>query len=817
MLPYLRQTLRALSLNRGFTLAAIATLALGIGANAAIFSVVNGLLLKPLPYPDGEQLVDVYNSYPSSGLEYAGSSIPDYLDRREAPALADLALYSGASFSVSHAGGPERLVGASATASLFSTLGVQPALGRAYREDEAQPGKDRVVVLSHPLWQSHYAGDPQIVGRQVRLNDLDYQVLGVMPEGFAFPDRDTALWVPYTFTAEQRSDRERGNEYSTSIGRLKNGATLAELEAQFQAMVLTTADRMAGEGADAERAAFYRSGSFQGHARSLRQAWVGDMKPVLMLLQAVVGVVLLIACANVANLFLTRLSARRRELGVRAAMGADRWRLAQQLLVEALLLAFAGGAAGVVLAYCSLSALPLLGLDRTLLGERIDIDGTVLLFTFSVALLTGVLFGTLPALGQDGVHASEVLRETGRSVGSRVAQRLRSGLVVVQIALAVCLLVGAGLLLRSFERVSRQDPGFDRSGVVTVQMALPASRYADAKAQSAYFAQLVPALRALPGVRDAGVVSNLPFSNQNNWTASYQIAGQAPRAGEPGPHGYVHISDGGYFRAMGIPLLQGRVFGDQDRADSPRVVVIDQLLATRYFPDGSALGRRLVLPGLGGQEPIEGEIIGIVGTIKRDELSKEVTKETYYLATSQYGGALGSAVLKTDLPAGAMLAAIRQAVQSVDPQQPVYDLKSLDARIRLSLEGRMAPLVLLALFAAVALLLAAVGIYGVLAFAVQQRTAEIGVRLAIGAQAADVQRLVLGQGMLLAGVGLVIGTVAALLGGQLLEAQLFGVRSTDPLTLLLVVLLLGGTAALACYLPARRATRVAPVVALRSA
>ena len=527
-------------------------------------------------------------------------------------------------------------------------------------------------------------------------------------------------------------------------------------------------------------------------------------------------VVLLIACANVANLFLTRLSARRRELGVRAALGASRWRIARQLLGEALILALAGGLAGVLLAYFSLGFLQVLGLDRTLLGERIGIDGTVLGFTFVVAVLTGMLFGTVPALGQDGVRASEVLRESGRSGGSRVAQRLRSVLVVVQIGLAVCLLVGAGLLLRSFERVQQQDPGFDRQGVVTARLSLPSSRYPDIATQTSFFQRLAGELRAVPGVREVGVVSNLPFSNQN-WTASYQIAGREAAPGTASPHGYLHIIDPGYFKAMGIPLLRGRSFDERDRADGAPVVVIDQFLAQKHFPNGDALGQRLVMPGINGaEEDVEAEIIGIVGTVKRGQLSEDTTKETYFLSLAQYGSREAMVVLKSDLDASAALGPIQAAVQRVDPQQPVYDLKSLDARITLSLEGRMAPLILLAVFAGVALLLAAVGIYGVLAFAVQQRTGEIGVRLAIGARPADVQTLVLRQGMTLAGIGLGIGTLAALLGGSLLESQLYGIESRDPLTLGLVLALLGGAALLACWLPARRATRVAPVMALRS-
>jgi predicted permease len=815
MFSSLRQSLRSLYAQKAFTLAAIATLALGIGANAAIFSVVNGLLLKPLPYPDGEQLVEVYNSYPSSGLDYAGTSIPDFLDRMAAPALDDLALYTSGSYNIADASGPERLVGVRATPSLFATLRVQPALGRAFNADEASSGTDKVVVLSYAVWQKHYAADPQLLGRDIRLNDEPYRVLGIMPEGFAFPSRETALWVPFAFTEAQRSDDERGNEYSASIGRLKPGATVGELESQFQAITLGVAERLATTEDGAERATFLRNGGFLGKAKSLREQWVGEMKPVLKLLQMVVIVVLLIACANVANLMLTRLTARRRELGVRAALGAGRWRLARQLLGEAMLLALAGGLAGVLLAYFSLGSLHLLGMDRTLLGERIEIDGTVLMFTFATALLTGLLFGTFPALGQDGATASEVLRESGRSRGSRVAMRLRGVLVVVQIAAAVCLLVGAGLLLRSFEQVQNEDPGFDRQGVVTVRLDLPQSRYPDAAAQTAFYDRITEQLRAIPGIREVGLISNLPFSN-SNWTASYGIVGREQAAGEPGPHGYVHLIDTGYFQAMGIKVLQGRVFDQRDRVDSAPVTVIDEFLARKYFPNGDALGQRLELPGLNDQPGPSAEIIGVVTSVKRRQLSEDVNKETYFMSMAQFGSGMAMVVLKTDLDSANVLAPIRAAVQSVDPQQPVYDLQSLDARIRLSLEGRMAPLILLVVFAGVALLLAAVGIYGVLAFTVQQRTGEIGVRLALGANAGDVQKLVLRQGMTLAGIGLAIGAAAALIGGRWLESQLFGVHSSDPLTLLLVLTLLGGTALLACYLPARRATRVAPMVALRS-
>lgn len=826
----LKLAVRNLLAHRGFLAAAILTLALGIGANTTIFSVVNGLLLKPLPYAEGERLVQVYNSYPKSDLLYAGSSIPDYLDRRQAAGLEDLALYTGISFNMADSGTPQRLTGIRATPSLFTTLKAKPLFGRVFSDEEAELGKDRVVVLGHAIWQRQFNADPGIVGRDVRLNGEMYRVLGVMPPGFTFPRREVEVWVPFAFKPEQVTDRERGNEFSESVGRMRPGVTPEQLDAQFAAIVRGNGERLKGSGdpEGAEFGAWLLDGGFVGKAKSLREQWVGGMKPVLLLLQAVVGLVLLIACANVGNLLLTRLSARQKELSVRAAMGAGRWRILKQLLTESLLLAFAGGIAGVLLAYFGLGLLTVLGLDQTQLGGQINIDGAVLLFTLGVTMLTGILFGTLPAIGETGDQAASVLRDAGRgSGGGRAARRTRNVLVVLQLGLAVSLLVGAGLLLRSFFRVQDQHPGFDREGVLTMRMALPALRYPDAPAQVAFYERLVAEVRAIPGVTAVGMASNLPFSN-DNWTASYEIAGRETPSGQSSPHGYVHLVDDGYFQALGIPLKAGRYFNETDRADvspaagSPataipdrqRSVIIDELLAKKHFAGIDPIGQRFVTGP--DNDRTYATIVGVVGTIKHGQLSEEVTKETYYYSLRQRGSAGGVLVVKSTLDPAALVEPLRKAVLKVDPEQPVFDIKSLDQRIQLTLEGRTAPLVLLLVFAALALLLAAIGIYGVLAFAVQQRTGELGVRIAIGAQRGDVLKLVLGQGMRLAGIGLGLGVVGSLVLASYMQSQLFGVQSADPLTLLIVVGLLAVTAFFACWLPARRAANVTPLVALRA-
>ena len=816
-----RYSLRSLLAKPGFVIAAVLTLALGIGANTAIFSVVNGLLLKPLPYPDGERLVLVHNVYPKMGLDYAGTSIPDYLDRKaQAPALDDLAIYSGESLNLAADGAPQRLVGLRASPSLFSTLQAKPMLGRVFDEEASTPGRDKVVVLSHGLWQSQFAGDPHVIGRDVRLNGLSYRIIGVMPVDFIFPNRNTQVWIPFAFTPEQMSDEERGNEYSESVGRLAPGATREQLHAQLDAIVQRNADRIAASGdpRGVRFAEFFRQAGFQGRAKPLREQWVGDVRSVLWLLQAVVGFVLLIACANVANLMLTRVSARQKELSVRSALGASRGRIVRQLLIEAVLLALIGAAAGIAVAFACLQGLDALDITQSPLRSAIGIDMPVLLFTLAVSVLTGLIFGLVPAFAQSGGKPYEALKEGGRgSTGGRTARATRSTLVVVQIALCVTLLIGAGLLVKSFDRLQNESPGFQRDGLVTVRLDLPESKYANDDSIARFYERALTELRAIPGVTKVGYVSNLPFG-QSTWQSSYLVEGRDVGPGEANPHGFARVADEEFFSALEIPLLAGRYFTAGDSTGAEKVVIVDELLAKKYFPEG-AIGKRIRSTGDEAENPWY-TIVGVVGTVKHGNLAAEMSKEAYYFPYQQFrfgrfGARGGFFVIKTDLPTGGIVDSIRQAVLRVDPEQPVYDIKTLDERIALSLQGRRAPMLLLVLFAGVALTLSAVGIYGVLTYAVAQRTGELGVRMAIGAQRGDVVRMVLGQGALIALIGLVAGLIGALALGGFLSSHLFGVSRFDPLTFAAVIVVLGAVALVACWLPARRASRIDPIVALR--
>jgi len=817
LLQDLRYGLRVLRAKPGFTIAAVLTLALGIGANSAIFSVINGMLLRPLPYADSERLVYVYNTYPKMNLEIAGTSIPDYLDRREnAAALQDIAMYHGQSFNLADQGAPQRLIGYVATPSLFTTLKVDARIGRVFGTDAGEIGQDHVVVLSAALWRNQFNADRAVVGRDIRLNGESYRVVGVMDDAFAFPDRKAQLWVPFAFTPKQKSDDERGHEFSDSIGRLKPGATLAELDAQLDAITRANVDRIAASGTKDGLGfkKFMDSSGFTGRSKNLHQYLVGELAPVLLMLQAVVAFVLLIACANVANLMLTRISARQKELSVRTALGAGRGRLARQLLVESLLLALAGGVAGLVVAQWCLQLIRLLGLDDAAHGFVVGLDGSVIAFTLALALLTGVLFGLFPAVALWRERAYEVLKEGGRgSGGSRSARATRRVLVIVQMALAVTLLAGAGLLVRSFMHLQEASPGFDTQSVLSVRVDLPDNRYKDDSAVAQFYERALAAVRALPGVSSAGIVSSMPFTS-NNSQASYYIEGHELAAGESAPHGFVQVVDEDFFRTMRIPMLQGRGFTSADSAEAGKVVVIDDLLAKKYFGDASrALGRRITRDDR--QNGPWYTIVGVVGTVKRNKLYELTNKETYYYYYRQQPDRSSTIALKTAIDPDTLVAPLRTALQRIDPEQPIYDVQTMSERIRTSLDDRRTPMLLLGLFAALALALSAIGIYGVLAFSVASRTGELGVRMSIGAQRADIVRLVLVDGARLAGIGLGIGLVGSLALSQLIKTQLFGVDAVDPPTLVGVVALLAVTAFVACWLPARRASRVDPIEALR--
>jgi len=808
----LRYGFRSLTARPAFAIAALLTLAFAIGANTLVFSLIDGIYLTQLPYRDDATLVDVENRYPSMGLDTTGESIPDYLDRRAGvPALAESALYTNDNFNLAIEGAPERVHGIRATPTLFATLGVGPSLGRAFNEDEARTGTDRVVVLGDAMWKNRFNADPGIVGRELRLNGESYKVIGVMPSGFMFPNRETELYVPFAFTDRQKSDLERGYEFSTSIARLAPGATLADVKQQADLIIRRNLERIGAAGGDgASFAQFIKAAGFTVNVRPLRTLLAGEHSRMLFLLQLAVGLVLLIACANIANLLLTRLSARQKELSVRTALGASRARVARQLLIEAVLLALAGALLGVGVAALGQRLVGMSGLLPDWVSLTLDLR--VLAFTLAVAVGAGLLFGLAPVLSTGLGQPQQVLRESGRlGGGGRRARKVRSTLVVVQIALAVALLARAGLLVRSFAKVVQESPGFESSGVLTAAVALPKAKYPDDAARAAVMARFLDAARNLPGVVAAGLADAPPISD-NNAGSSYRIDGRPSNGATP--HAFARTADADYFKAMGIPLRQGRWFEASDWSSPNKVAVIDELFAKKRFPNGDAVGQVLDLerPGVTDRKFT---IVGVVGTIKNSDLGEDVTQETYYLDYGQVPTDTVALILRTSGPPAALSQPLREAIHGVDPDQPLFDLMTLDQRVQLSLTGRRVPMQLIGVFAALALVLAAIGIYGVLAFAVAQRTGEFGVRMAIGADSARISRHVLGDGARLVGIGLCVGVVGAIALGFVLRSQLFGVGAVDVVSLAAVVVVLALTSLVACWLPAHRAARTAPLEALR--
>jgi predicted permease len=818
LLADLRYSLRALLARPGFSLAALLTLAIGIGSNVAIFSVLDGALFRPLPFPHAERLVDVRNVYPQMGLDDAGTSIPDYLDRRAAPALEDLAIYTSVSLALVDNGGPERLAGLRTSPSLFSVLSTQPALGRPFTDAEAVPGADPVVMLSHATWRAHFDADPSILERTIRLDGKPYRVIGVMPEGFFFPNRETALWVPFAWTPEEAADTARGNEYSRSIGRLREGATPAQLDAQLAAIIVANAERVGGmsEPGAADFATFLRSGAFLGRTSPLREQWLGSIAQTLWLLQGATLLLLLIACANVGNLMLTRALARKRELTVRSALGASRWRLARHLLAEAGLLSASGAVLGLAFA---VAATPLLaqalGFDLARGRFGFDFDLRLVAFAAALAAASTLAFGLLPLAGLFGGGAFATLKEGGRGGSEgRGARVLRAGMVSLQTAVALTLLVCGGLLLRSFDKLSAVNPGFDPTGITTASIQLPDTRYPDDPAKAAFYERLLTAVRRQPGLAQAGLITGLPFAD-NNWTSSFRIDGYTPAPGSSGPHGHFRIVDETYFDTIRVPLLRGRTFEARDDASAAPVVVIDQVLADKYFAGRDPIGQRLTQDGGDSENPIWWTVIGVVGQVNHGDLSQVSTKETYYRPYRQQSVGLVSLVVRSTLGAEQVAAALRRAIAEVDPEQPLFDVRAFDERIALSLGTRRASTRLLVVFSLAALTLAAIGLYGMLSFVIGARRGELGVRMAIGASQRDVVRLMLGQGLRLGAIGAAVGLVAALIAARIIGSQLFGVGSFDLAVYAIVLAVLGAVVVLASWLPARRAGRTSPTEALR--
>lgn len=802
--------LRQFRLRPGLWFAVVLTLALGIGANAAVFHVFERLLLAPLPFPNADRLVFIYNSYPKNNLPFAGTSVPDYFDRIEqAKSLESIAMYNSLGVNLTGNGSVERVNAMRATPSFFPTLQVGPQIGRGFNDAEGEVGGDRVVVLTHALWQRVFGGSTDAVGRDLAIDGDNWRVIGVMPAGFTLPGQAADLFIPFQISPELKADTERGNEYSSSFARLKVGATIAGVNAELDAIVKRNAERL-----PADYKTFFDASGFTGVAKDMREFSVGDVGQTLWTLQLATLLVLLIACANVANLLLAQNIARSKEFAVRNAIGAVRAHLIRQTLAETTVAALAGGLLGLLVAHGVLAILREFAGAALLLA---NVDAILPWPTQVLTLLGGVvlvpLIAAIPLLLTLRTRQMAALKEGSRgNTGSGTAARTRSALVVAQLALSSALLVTAGLLLRSYVATASESPGFDADGVISAFVELPDNRYKEPAQKIVFFDRALEKARAIPGVEQVGWVTGLPFT-QFGWGQSYYVRGVEPSDGMP-PHTQVRMADGGYFETVQIPLLKGRVFSAQDRLDSEPVVVIDEYLANKQFAGREPVGQ--YISNSNDTDAVWMRVIGVVGTVKTNRLDQNVEKETIYRPIAQFPQGLATLVVRSPQDPQAVTEQLRSALQSIDPGLAAFNLATLSSRIDDSLGIRRAPLVLVATFAVIALLLAAIGLYAVLAFLVGRRISEIGLRIAIGAQQSDVMRLVFSQGARLLVIGLGLGLAIAVISGRVIAAQLFGVSALDPLTFAVVTLALSTAALVACFAPAWRASRVDPMVCLRS-
>ena len=792
----IRYGFRMLLKKPGFTAIAVLTLALGIGANTAIFSVVNAVLLRPLPFAEPDRLVMVYEKRLKLGRTRNPVSAPDFIDwRAQNTVFENMAAYTWWNANLTGGDEPERIMGAVASAGLFPTLGVEPALGRSFTPEEDQPNANRVVVLSHGLWQRRFGSDAGIIGKTLTLNGNSFTVVGVMPRGFHFPDKQIEMWAPLALNTSEAGNR--GSHYLHVVARLKPGMSLPQAQAEME----TIASRLEQQ--------YPVNVGHSVNIFPLYEETVGSIRPALLVLLGAVGFVLLIACANVANLLLVRGSARQKEIAIRTALGAGRFRIIRQLLTESVLLAIVGGGLGLLLAIWGTDLLVALSPPETPRVSEIGLDRAVLGFTLAVSLLTGMVFGLLPALQASKPDLNDSLKEGGRSqMASGSRSRIRSLLVVAEVASALVLLVGAGLLLKSFIRLREVNPGFNPENVLTMQLSLPQTKYKEEHQQAAFTQQVLQRIGTLPGVNAAGAVAGLPLSG-NSASRYFAIEGRPERPAGEGLNTNFNAISPNYFRALGIPLLQGRDFSERDVLGTPEVVIINEAMARRFWPDEDPLGQRLRI----SDQPWR-TIIGIVGSVKHSGLDVEPTPEMYY-PLLQDPLPFMTLVVRTTGDPQSLAAAVQREVRMVDKDQPVFGIKTMEEVVAESVSSRRLTMLLLATFASLAVLLAAIGIYGVMSYTVAQRTHEIGIRMALGAQAGDVLRLIVGQGMILTAIGITVGLAASLALTRVLSSLLYGVSATDPLTFIAVSLLLAAVAFLAGYLPARKATRVDPMVALR--
>jgi putative ABC transport system permease protein len=798
----LRFALRMLLKNWSVSAIIVVVLALGIGANTAIFSVVNAALLRPLPYAEPDKLVRLSEDSPQ--VPQMSISYPNFLDWREQnKVFSGIAAMQFRSLNLTGRDEPERLPARAVSAELFDVLGVKPALGRSFVADEDRPGANPVCIISNGLWQRRFGSDPALVGKQITMSGTSYTVIGVLPASYAY-GTPTDVFVPIGLSADEM--KERGSHPGIyAVARLKPGVTVETARAELIAMAQRIGEQYGMKGNSATLV-------------PLTEAFVGDIRITLLILLGAVGFVLAIACANVANLLLARAATRQKEMAIRTALGAGRMRIIRQLLTESLLLSILGGIIGVVMALWGIDLLRSASADSLPSTAVIKMDGSVLLFTLLVSLLTGIIFGLAPAFAAAKADLHDTLKEGGRSstAGGRRSW-LRSTLVVTEVALSLVLLIGAGLLIKSFIRILDTDPGFKPQNLLTMQLALNARKGEGAKVLN-FFNDLNARIDGLPGVENAAFSNGLPLGPAAD--TSFAIVGR-PKP-EPGkqPQTMLYITSPDYLQTMAIRLVKGRFFTAQNTQRSPHVAVIDEAFARQIFPDQEPLGQRIA--GDGKENP-DAEIIGIVAHVKHFGLdATERVQPQLYLPFNQAPDEIipflaprMNLIIRTTADPLNLTAAVRSQVQALDPNQPVYNVSTMEQTLDQSLVTQRLSMTLLAFLAALALILAAVGIYGVMSYAVTQRTHEIGIRMAIGAQRRDVFKMVIGRGMMLALIGVAVGLVGAFALTRLMATMLYGVEPTDPPTFILIGILLTGVALVACYVPGRRATKVDPLVALR--
>jgi putative ABC transport system permease protein len=804
----IQYALRQLLKHPAFSIIAILALALGIGANTAIFSVVDAVLLQPLPYRAPNDLVWLWGTNPLNDIPRENASYPDYVDwRQQAQSFQAMGGFAQTtSILTGDTGDPERIPGAFVVGEFFNVLGVEPTLGRKFLPEENDAGRNRIVILSHALWQRRYGGDPKIIGQQITIGGNPHTVVGVMPAGFQDPipaaTKVVQLWLPLPVSDNMRNSRR--DDFLDVIARLKPGVKIETARAE-----------MSGIASRLERQYPATNTQWGVIVQPLHETLTGDVRPALLVLLSAVAFLLLIACANVANLLLARASSRQREIAIRAALGASRGRVVRQLLTENIVLSLCGGGLGLLFASWGIHALLALSPGNIPRLSSISIDRDVLFFTLGVSLITGLLFGLVPAFTASRANLNNTLKEGGRtSAESAGGRRLRSALAIAEIALSLVLLVGAGLLIRSFIRLQEVRPGFNPQHLLCLDLSLPSAKYKEDQQSVNFFDQLLGSLAQQPGIQSVAVSEGLPLGGGAGFLA-FAVEGKTYALTDRTPDAETRVVSPDYFRTMQIPLRSGRLLNEHDVTGQPDAILVSETLVKKYFPGQDPIGKRLTFGDPQAKDAQWYTVVGVVGDVRGISLNEEPYGQLYtsYRQTPRRALTL---IVQTAGEPTTMLGTVRDKIWSLDRQQPLYNVRSAEQVLAKSIARPRFNMLLITILASVALILAAVGIYGVISYSVTQRTNEIGVRMALGASAADVLKLVVGQGMLLAGTGVALGLLAAFAVTRIMATLLFGVTTTDPITYFGLALLIGIIALLACYIPARRATKVNPVNALRA-